>query len=277
MKALILVGGLGTRLRPYTLAIPKPLLPLSGKPILQGIIERFRDSNISEIILATGYRAELIRGFCGDGSRFGVEISYVHESKPLGTAGPLSLVRGMIEPDERFILMNGDIVTQLAFDRFIDCGVARNCDLTVGYAKSAYRSPFGVLRVHDGMIQDIHEKPEYLFAVSAGIYLVKGSALALVPDGIRFSMPELIKKMMERGIGVGAYLIDEFWMGLESFKDFKQALKELNKALPSFQGSSWQTISSRTVDENADSPNSPGHRTVDPFERQRSEGIHRSS
>lgn len=267
MKALILVGGLGTRLRPYTLAIPKPLLPLSGKPILQGIIERFRDSNISEIILATGYRAELIRGFCGDGTRFGVEISYVHEPKPLGTAGPLSLVRDRIKPNERFILMNGDIVTHLAFRRFIEFGLAGNFDLTVGYAKCAYRSPFGVLSIHDGVVQDIDEKPEYLFPVSAGIYLVKGSTLALVPDGIPFSMPELIKKMMERRIAIGAYLIEEFWMGLESLKDFKEALKQLNKALPSFQNGSWQGTSGWNVNDKQHSPMPPGHRTVEPDQR----------
>ena|SRR5690242_1665719 len=230
MKALILVGGRGTRLRPYTLAIPKPLLPLREKPVLQWIIERFRDSKIQEIILATGFQAGLIRGFCGDGTRFGVEITYVHESKPLGTAGPLSLVRNMIEPDEHFILMNGDIVTQLAFNPFIAFGLSRSFDLTVGYAKYAYRSPFGVLTVEDDVVRDIEEKPEYSYPVSAGIYLIKGSALAFVPDETFFLMPELMKRMMAAGITIGAYLIEEFWMGLECLKDFKGALKELNRA-----------------------------------------------
>src|SRR5579864_4564917 len=98
MKAMILAGGLGTRLRPFTFSIPKPLLPVGEKPILQIIIEQMKASGIEEIILATGYQAELIRAFCGDGSKFGVSVSYVHEDQPLGTAGPLSLIRQHLEP-----------------------------------------------------------------------------------------------------------------------------------------------------------------------------------
>lgn len=230
MKAVILVGGLGTRLRPYTFAVPKPLLPLGEKPILQGIIERFRDSNIREIILATGYHAELMRAFCGDGSRFGVAITYVHEHKPLGTAGPLSLVRDRIKAEEQFVLMNGDIVTQLDFSRFIDFGVSGDFDLTVGYVKYVYRSPFGVLSIQDGIVHDIVEKPSQDYSISAGIYLLKAPALAFIPDDTFFTMPDLIRKLRAVGRKVGAYPIKEFWMGLENVNHFDEALKELNRA-----------------------------------------------
>src|SRR5262245_41802711 len=110
MKAVVLVGGLGTRLRPLTFSIPKPLLPVGEKAILQIIIEKLRDAGIREIVLATGYQAELIHAFCGNGSKFGVEVAYVHEEQALGTAGPLSLVRHRIQPGEYFLLMNGDIL-----------------------------------------------------------------------------------------------------------------------------------------------------------------------
>jgi NDP-mannose synthase len=230
MKAVILAGGLGTRLRPYTFAVPKPLLPLGEKPILQHIIERFRDSNVRQIILATGYHAELMRAFCGDGSKFGVEISYVHERKPLGTAGPLSLVRNKIAPEEWLILMNGDIVTQLDFSRFVDFGISHDFDLTVSYTKYVYRSPFGVLSIEDNVVQGIAEKPCQDYSISAGIYLLKASTLAFVPDEAFFTMPDLIKKLMAVGRRVGAYHIHEFWMGLENVNHFDEALKELNRA-----------------------------------------------
>src|SRR6266852_2145532 len=158
MKALILAGGLGTRLRPLTFSIPKPLLPIGETPILQIIIEQMKTAGIEEIILATGYQAELIRTFCGDGSKFGVNISYVHEHEPLGTAGPLSLARRHFEPDQTFLLMNGDILTKLDFAEFLEAGARSNYDLTVGYTKYLYNSPFGVLSIAGNTIQDITEK-----------------------------------------------------------------------------------------------------------------------
>src|SRR5258708_8849586 len=113
MKAMILVGGIGTRLRPLTFSIPKPLLPVGERPILQIIVEQMKGAGIEDIVLATGYQAELIRAFCGDGSKFGVNISYVHEREPLGTAGPLSLASQHFEGDHTFLLMNGHILTKL--------------------------------------------------------------------------------------------------------------------------------------------------------------------
>src|SRR5579862_7345263 len=145
MKAVILVGGLGTRLRPYTFCIPKPLLPFGEKPILQVIIEQLKRHGIDEVILATGYQAELIHAFCGDGSKFGVEVSYIHEQQALGTAGPLGLIRDRIGPDELFILMNGDIVTDLDFAALAAFAERRDFDVTVAYTRLAYQSPYGVL------------------------------------------------------------------------------------------------------------------------------------
>src|ERR1700734_2842071 len=109
MKAMILAGGMGTRLRPLTFSIPKPLLPVGEKPILQRIIEQLRGAGITDLVLATGYHAELIRAFCGDGSKFGVSVTYVHEHKPLGTAGPAGAIRGLLPPGEFLLLMNGDL------------------------------------------------------------------------------------------------------------------------------------------------------------------------
>ncbi len=228
MKAVILVGGLGTRLRPLTFAVPKPLLAVGEKPMLQLIIEQLRDAGCLEIILATGYLAPLIEAFCGDGSRFGVRVSYVHEDKPLGTAGPLSLVRDRIAPDERFVLMNGDIVTRLRFQGLFD--FARDFDLTVGYVDYAYQSPYGVLTVEGDQIVGITEKPRVDYRVSSGIYVVNGSVLPLVPDGAFFTVPNLIETMRAAGRRVGAYHIREFWLGVEDLDQIEVASKRFRDA-----------------------------------------------
>jgi len=229
MKAVILVGGQGTRLRPLTFSIPKPLLPVGERPLLQIVIEQLRDQGIDEVVLAVGYQAELIRAFCEDGRKFGVAISYVTEDEPLGTAGPLSLVRGMLEEDEDILLMNGDVLTNLDFRRLVDHGQRAGHDLTVAYTEHVYESPFGVLNVDDGRVESIVEKPTVTYAISAGIYLVSARALVHVPDGTFFTMPELIERLLEDGRTVGAFHVDAFWMGLETISRFEEAMQELQQ------------------------------------------------
>lgn len=227
VKAVLLVGGLGTRLRPLTFSIPKPLLPIGETPILQIIIERLRDADIREIILATGYQAELIRAFCGDGSKFGVTVDYVHEERPLGTAGPLSLVRPRITGDEYLILMNGDILTSVDFGALVEFARSWRCDLTVGYTTYSYRSPFGVLAIEEHQVKGIVEKPAHDYLISAGIYCLRGSALQYVPEGEFFTMPDLMRRFINDGKPIGAYRIREAWMGLESITHFEEAVRAL--------------------------------------------------
>ena len=229
MKALILVGGLGTRLRPFTFSIPKPLLPIGEKPILQIIIEQMKSAGIEDIVLATGYQAELIRAFCGDGSKYGVRVSYVHEEKPLGTAGPLSLVRQQFDGNEVVLVMNGDIITRLDFGEFVRAGIRNGCDVTVGYTKHIYRSPFGVLSISNDSVNGITEKPCQEYAISAGIYCVRASALEFVPDETFFTMPDLIQSLMAANRRVGAYYIRDCWIGVETVEHFDEVMKELGK------------------------------------------------
>ncbi len=229
MKALILVGGLGTRLRPYTFSIPKPLLPFGERPILQCIIEQLRTHEITDIILATGYHAELIRAVCGDGSQFEVSVRYVHEEKSLGTAGPLALARDLIDPDELFIVMNGDIITDLNFARFVAFSRSHDFDLTIGYTRYVYQSPFGVLTIDGDQVRAIEEKPSTEYAISGGIYAMKGSILDHVPDDTFFTMPQLIQTLIASGRRVGAYDIKEYWIGLESVAHFDEAMKHVNE------------------------------------------------
>jgi len=230
MKAVLLVGGQGTRLRPLTFSIPKPLLPVGERPLLQLIIEQLRDAGIAELILATGYQAELIQAFCGDGSRFGVRVSYVKEEQPLGTAGPVALARHLLAPGEPFLLMNGDILTQLDFRAFLDTARRRGWDLTVGYTTWVHTLPFGVLTLQGERVEAVVEKPSHEYLVSAGIYCVGPAAAALVPDRTFYTMPDLMRALIAAGRTVGAYHIREAWMGLERVEHFEEAVRELVNA-----------------------------------------------
>ena len=229
-KAVILVGGMGTRLRPLTFSIPKPLLPVGEKPILQLIIEQLREAGIRDLILATGYQSELIQAFCGDGSKLDVRITYVKEPSALGTAGPISLVKDHIRSGEFFLLMNGDILTQLDFRAFVAHAINEDCDLLVGYTKHVYQSPFGVLSMSDGRVTGIVEKPSQEFPISAGIYCVKSTALPFVPSSRFFTVPDLIDRLLAAKKNVGAYHIRESWVGLESTQHFEEAVRELQNA-----------------------------------------------
>lgn len=224
---MILAGGMGTRLRPLTFSIPKPLLPVGEKPILQRNIEQLRDAGISDLVLAIGYQAELVRAFCGDGSKFGVRVSYVEESKPLGTAGPASALKGQLAPGEHLLLMNGDLITDLDFRKFAECSRTKGCELTVAYAKYTYRSPYGVLSIADGAVQGVTEKPETEYAISAGIYCLTGAALDLIPQDTFFTMPDLMARLLQAGKRIQAYPITGTWMGLESIEHFNEAVQKL--------------------------------------------------
>ena len=226
MKAIVLAGGQGNRLRPYTFTVPKPLLPLGDRPLLEYIIEQLARCSVKDLILALGYQAELIRAYCGDGSRFGVRITYVTETKPLGTAGPIALCRPHLEANEPFLLMNGDIVTQLDFARLAAFHREKKAQLTIGYVHHTYQSPFGVLDLKGDEVAGVVEKPSITQPVSAGIYCISPEAARLVPDDAVLTMPELADKVRAGGGKVMAYRIGEFWRALETRDHFEELLKD---------------------------------------------------
>lgn len=228
LRAFILAGGQGTRLRPYTYTIPKPLLPLGDRPILEFIIERLKLHGVGKVFISTGYKSKYIEAFFGDGRELGVEIEYVHEEKPLGTCGPIGLVRDRIDPDEYLILMNGDIYTELDFSKFISTAKAHQHELTVGYLRRTETSKFGVLEIDAGRIKGVIEKPTNTVPVSAGIYVFKGSLLGHIPQNTFFTVPQLMTKLIQEGIPVGAYEISDYWMGIEYVEDLNSVLARLN-------------------------------------------------
>jgi NDP-sugar pyrophosphorylase family protein len=233
MKTLILAGGKGARLRPLTYSIPKPLLPIGEKPILEEIIERLRAQGLRDLIVAVGYRAELIETYFRDGAQLGVSIEYVRETQPLGTAGPLSLVCAQcVLPDkEPLLVMNGDILTDLDMTALLEAHRTAENDLSVATREFGLQHPYGVLRIEDGRITGITEKPTVTDTISAGIYVIELSALDLVPENAFFDMPDLMNALIAAGRRVGAHAFEGEWLaidGLDQLEDAARMVAERN-------------------------------------------------
>lgn len=224
MKVVILAGGLGKRLRPLTFAIPKPLIPIGEKPILEILISRLKKFGLVDIILAVGYKSELIKTYFGNGSKFGVNISYVEEPRSLGTAGPLKLV----DLNEDFLVMNGDILTDLDFSKLIEFHKTNNNDLTVGIREEEHKTRFGVLDLEGDDIKGIREKPIFNFNISAGIYIVNPKLLYLIPNK-KYDFPNLMLDSISKNYKVKGYKIEEDWIGVEHMDQFNEAYNSRNK------------------------------------------------
>jgi NDP-sugar pyrophosphorylase family protein len=222
MKAVILAGGLGHRLRPFTEVIPKPLLPLGERSVLEVQISALARAGAREVIVATNYKSRLIEAFVGDGSRFGLKITFSRESTPLGTAGPLSLLRDRL--DEPFLLMNGDVLTKMDFARFYEFGVRETADLTVGTKVITTPFRFGNVQVNsNGQIVDVDEKPEFKLEIVAGIYCMKPSVLRHIPVNEYYGMDMLIKRMIAANERVARYLVHDYWLDIGQVDDYSKA------------------------------------------------------
>jgi NDP-sugar pyrophosphorylase family protein len=235
VTAVILCGGLGRRLQPLTFSVPKPLLPVGERPILEMVVRRLKTFGLRDFVFCVGYRAELIKTYFGNGSKHGVRISYCEESKPLGTAGPLSLVwkRLKLRRDESVLLMNGDILTKLNFRKFIAYHEKHGFSVTVGVKQHDEQLPYGVLQISDHQVRGIVEKPVQTYSISAGIYLIQAPVLREVPPNRFFTVPELITRMLTLGKPVGAYAITEYWIAIEQLHHVEKAQSEVGKWLAS--------------------------------------------
>lgn len=223
MKAILMAGGLGTRLRPLTYSIPKPLLPIGDRPILEILLRQLQRGGLTEAVLSTGYKAELIRSYFGDGRRLGIRISYVVEPEPLGTAGALRLVGERF--DEPFLMVNGDILTRLDFAAFHREHVAGGALLTAAAARYETRIPYGVIRGNGADIEDVLEKPVETRPILAGIYAVSPAALAFLPAGARVDMPDFIRAVRAGGGAVRRHDIDAFWLDVGAMSDLETAIQ----------------------------------------------------
>ena len=224
LEAVIMAGGYGTRLRPLTQDTPKPLLPVGEQPLMGRIIEQLRQAGIKRVNVSTHYLADKISDHFGDGSQVGVEISYLNEKTPLGTAGALGL---MPPPDQTLLVINGDILTQMDFAAMRDFHRQQKADLTVGVRKYEMKVPFGVVETKGGLVTRLQEKPVLDFFVNAGVYLVEPRAHAQIPSGGRFDMTDLIQKLLEQGAAVASFPIIEYWLDIGSPSDYERAQEDV--------------------------------------------------
>jgi len=228
MKALVLAGGKGRRLQPYTTIIPKPLMPIGDKAILEIVIEQLKYYGFDEIILSIGHLGELFMAFFGDGSKYGVKIEYVKEEKPLGTAGPLSLIKDMIE--EPFLMMNGDVLTNLEFSDLVNYHKTRENIGTVALNKRVVNIDFGVTEIDDqNQVTQYTEKPVIDYLVSMGIYIFEPDVLDYVEDNQYFDLPELITKLINNQEPVNGYVFDDYWLDIGRHDDYQQANQEFDE------------------------------------------------
>ena len=227
MKAVILAGGRGVRLRPLTYTIPKPLLPVGEKPILEEIVEWLKSYAVRDLILAVGYRAELIETYFRDGSQLGVQIDYVREAHPLGTAGPLSLVRRSFDlpPDEPLLAMNGDFLTDLDLRAFIEFHRAGGYEITIATREFQMQHPYGVIEVDGARVTGIVEKPVETDVVSAGIYALQPSALEAIPHDRFFDIPDLVNALLAEKRSVGAYQFAGQWIAIDRIEELEDAAR----------------------------------------------------
>jgi len=227
LKAVILAGGLGKRLRPFTEAIPKPLLPVGEKAILEIQIENFKKYGFDEIYLATNYKSDYLKNFFGDGSQFGIKLEISKEDIPLGTAGPLMLLKDKL--NEPFIVMNGDILSLIDFSKFFTFASNSKSDLTIAIKKEITPYRFGNIFFKGDYVTKIEEKPNLETNILAGIYAMKPSVFSLFPENEYFGMDQLIHKMLELDKPIMKYEMKEYWLDIGRPEDYNEAQKSYNK------------------------------------------------
>jgi dTDP-glucose pyrophosphorylase len=217
---VIMAGGLGERLRPFTEKVPKPLLNVGGKSMIQIVIERFREQGVKQFFISVNYKAEMIEEYLGDGSNFRVEIKYLKEKKRLGTAGSLSLLPKEISSP--FFVVNADVITDLDFRAIYQSHRDNQSDLTVAVKKVSYQVPYGTIEVEYGRIVSLSEKPHINKYVNAGIYILEAWVVGEIPVNQFFDMTDLINKLIAGGRVVDSYLINGTWVDVGQKKDYEQ-------------------------------------------------------
>lgn len=218
---VIMAGGLGTRLRPYTEDCPKPLLPVAGKPMLEHIIERAKGEGFRHFILAVNYLGHMIRDYFGDGSNWDIQIDYLNEQAPLGTAGAISLLDP--RPAVPFLVSNGDVLTDIRYGELLDFHVRHGALATMAVRQYEWQHPFGVVRTNGVDIVGLEEKPIARTQVNAGIYVLEPAAIEVLPAGERCDMPALFSRLLEQQARTIVYPMHEPWLDVGRRDDLERA------------------------------------------------------
>ena len=222
MKAVILAGGLGTRLRPLTDILPKPLLPVGERSVLEIMIAKLKEFGFNELYIATGYKSHLFENYFGDGSRLKVKIKFSKERKPLGTAGPLKLLQNELK--EPFPVMYGDIITSLNFHNLKKFHLSNKSDFTLVTKKIFLPISYGLIKSKGNLIQSIEEKPLVKSEINTGIYYVNPEVIKYIPDGF-FHMTDLAKLLIKKNKKVMRYRLQEYWIDIGEKENYEKAQK----------------------------------------------------
>jgi NDP-sugar pyrophosphorylase family protein len=217
----LMAGGLGERLYPLTQTKPKPLLTVGNKPILENILESFIDHGFRNFFVSVNYKANMIEDYFGDGRKWGVEIQYIRESKPLGTGGSLGLLPNV--PEKPIIMMNGDILTKVNFEKLLDFHHKNNSIATMCIRKYDYQIPYGTVVVDNQKVTSIIEKPIHNFFVNAGIYVLEPEILNGMKKNLYQDMPNLLEKLMQNKKQVSAFPLHEYWLDIGQMDDLERA------------------------------------------------------
>jgi NDP-sugar pyrophosphorylase family protein len=228
-RAVILAGGRGSRLAPYTTVLPKPLLPVGDRAILDVVVHQLRRADFDELTIAVGHLAHLIAAVFGDGSGHDVRIDYHEERTPRGTAGPLATIAGL---DETFLMLNGDVLTTLDFRSLVDAHQAAGNALTIATHRREVYVDYGVLHAENGRVVGYEEKPTLAYVVSMGVYALEPSVRELVPADRPFDLPDLVQALLAAGEPVGSFPYDGYWLDIGRHDDYEQAIAEFDALLP---------------------------------------------
>ncbi len=229
MKAVVLAGGKGTRLQPYTTVFPKPLMPIGDRPILEIIVQQLQNHGFDELILTIGYLGEMVKAFFGDAEKYRISIKYFKEEKPLGTAGALGLLKEELR--DTFLMMNGDILTTLDYSDLVSSHLKSGAIATVAIKKRQIYIDFGVVDFNsgEGLIKDYIEKPTLEKLVSMGICVLQPDMLRYIEPNKHLDFPELIKKLIAKGERVNGYIYDGYWLDIGRPEDYEKANAEFDE------------------------------------------------
>jgi NDP-sugar pyrophosphorylase family protein len=232
MKAVVLAGGKGARLAPYTKVLPKPLMPIGDMPILEVILRQMKLAGFTDVVLTVGHLSELLRAFFQDGARLGLNISYSYEDSPLGTAGPVAFVSGL---ENTFLVMNGDVLSTLQLDDLVRFHKAEKAIATIATHHRKVKIDLGVIQWDgDTSIKGYIEKPSYDYSVSMGIYIFEPEVLSYIPKGQYFDFPDLVKTLINNGKKVAGYRFDGYWQDLGRPDDYESASQDFEKMRSQF-------------------------------------------
>ena len=233
MQAVILAGGKGRRLAPYTTVLPKPLMPVGEYPIAEVLVRQLKKAGCTDIIFAVGYLAELLMAYFGDGSRYGIKIRYCKEDEPLGTAGPL---RNISDLSETFLVLNGDTLTNLNFNHLLEFHKNHRALVTIAGFHRQVPIDFGIMDIKDQRLVNYHEKPVHHYWVSMGVYVFDRRVLKYIPKSGSQDFPDLIKLLLKENQAVAVFPFEDFWLDIGRVEDYQRAIEEFELRKEDFLG-----------------------------------------